>query len=203
MIRNQTVIVVLLYRRVDIHNIRPFFYLCIEMTELGRKRTGIAQNFHELTAKVVEDCGYLLYDDEYISHSSTLRVFIMDKRTNSAVIEDCVKVDRAFDPYCESLDWIPQDFVLEVSSPGVYRHLKTKEHFELVVGEYIQLVLMKPLEAFLEEVFSPKSVLKSKKVRAQLVSVADEKIEIELEDQKIGVNFDQIKKANLDPDLHG
>lgn len=184
------------------HNVRPFLLCSLGAMDLIKKRTGVAQKLHELTTEIVKECGYVLYDDEYITGSSTLRVFIMDAATKTAVIEDCIKVDRAFSPHCETLEWIPNDFVLEVSSPGVYRSLKAKEHFESAVDDFIELTLNKNLEAP-EGVTLSKGATKNKKIRARLLTVADNEIEIELEDQKIGVPFEQIKKANLDPDLHG
>ena len=66
--------------------------------ELEIKRSNLEQKFFELTEKIVHENNYALYDVEYHSGSSTLRVFIMDPETKTAVIEDCVKVDRAFDP---------------------------------------------------------------------------------------------------------
>lgn len=168
--------------------------------ELNKKRTGIALKLYELTEKIVQECGYVLYDVEYIPGSSTLRVFIMDKETDTALIEDCVKVDRAFTPYCESLDWIPEDFVLEVSSPGVFRNLKTREHFNSAVEEYISLTLLGNLTSSAGVELS-KSVLKSKKLRGMLVSVKEDRVILEIENQEIEVLFEQIKKAQLDPNL--
>lgn len=167
---------------------------------LIKAKTGVALKLHELAEKIVNECGYTLYDDEYITGSSTLRVFVMDDKTNTAVIEDCIKVDRAFSPYCEELDWIPNDFVLEVSSPGVYRSLKKREHFQAAIGEIIQLSLSGEL-AIPRNVQLPKSVSKSKKIRGVLKSVDEDKIKIEIEKLELEIAFSQIKKANLDPDL--
>ena len=54
-----------------------------------------------------------------------------------------------------------------------------------------------------ETVSLSKSVLKNKKIRCEISNVFDEELEIVVEDQKLRVPFLQIKKANLDPDLHG
>lgn len=170
--------------------------------EFNRKRSGLGEKFHQLAKKVVSECGYILYDDDYIAGSSTLRVYIMDEKSHTAVIEDCIKVDRAFTPHCETLEWIPNDFVLEVSSPGVFRTLKTKEHFQSSLKEMVLLQLNSNLVVD-ETVSLSKSVLKNKKIRCEISNVFDEELEIVVEDQKLRVPFLQIKKANLDPDLHG
>ena len=178
----------------------PFYIWLRDFMELIKARTGVALKLHELTEKIVSECGYTLYDDEYITGSSTLRVFIMNDETKTAVIEDCIKVDRSFSPYCEELDWIPNDFVLEVSSPGVYRSLKTHKHFELAIGEFIEFSISGSLDLPDGAKFS-KSVMKAKKLRGFLKEVMSEKIKIEVEKIEIEIAFSQMKKANLDPDL--
>ncbi len=103
------------------------------------KRTGMEQKFYEACEGVVRECGYLLYDFEYLGAQKVLRIFIMDEESSSAVIDDCVKVDRALSPVFEENDWIPEDITLEVSSPGIYRKLKTKQHYDWSLGRRIQV----------------------------------------------------------------
>ena len=168
--------------------------------ELEKKRTGVELKFFELTTKIATSFDYELYDLEYIAGSSTLRVFIMDPATKSAIIEDCVKVDRAFNEYCETETWIPDDFVLEVSSPGVYRSLKTLQHFERVKSEMILLSITGKLsEETIEKL--PKSLKSNKQFRGMLKEISDTKITIEINNVEIDIDFSQIKKAALDPDF--
>ena len=89
--------------------------------EFEKKLTGIEEKLFDMTTKVVEETGFILYEMDYISGSSTLRVFIMNKDTGSAVIEDCIKVDHGFTPYMEEADWVPDDIVLEVA--GAIRYM--------------------------------------------------------------------------------
>ncbi len=170
------------------------------LVELELKRTGIDLKLYELSQQIVKTEGFELYDVVYVPGSSTLKVFIMNPETKSAVIEDCIKVDRAFSPYCETEDWIPEDFVLEVSSPGVYRSLKTLRHFELSLGEVILCQIVGGLPA--EEVSKlPKGLQKSNKLRGKLNEVRNETILLEVEGVEIEVPFALMKKASLDPDL--
>lgn len=173
--------------------------------DLNKPRTGVDAKFYDLTTKIVAEQGYDLYDCEYIAGSSTLRVFIMDKATKTAVIEDCVKVDRAFSPFCEDEEgygWIPDDFVLEVSSPGVYRVIKTSEHFESALNEVISVVITGNLN---EEINNdlPKAIAKSKKFRGVLESFNSDLIELNIDGAIVKIAIESIKKANLDPDFNG
>lgn len=168
--------------------------------DFEQKRTGVEKKFYDLTVKIVEDNGYELYDVEYIKGSSTLRVFIMDSETKTALIEDCVKVDKSYDEYCETEGWIPDDFTLEVSSPGVYRSLKTLDHFQSVVGEVISVTIQGKLET---EALAAAGIKDkhAKHFRGTLAQVDSEKLELEFEDNKLVINIGQIKKSSLDPDF--
>lgn len=176
------------------------FFYGVFLLELERKRSGIEEKFFELTTQIVKDQGYELYDMEYVAGSSTLQVYIMDPETKSAVIEDCVKVDRAFNEPVEELDWIPSDFVLEVSSPGVFRKLKTLRHLEMAKGEMIKVSITGKLD---EEQSSglPKSLKKQNQFRGNLVEANENKIILETNDVNIEIDIAQIKKASLDPDF--
>tara|TARA_Y100000590_G_scaffold417296_1_gene516903 strand:+ start:22 stop:540 length:519 start_codon:yes stop_codon:yes gene_type:complete len=171
--------------------------------ELSKKRTGLEAKFFDLSQKIVSECGYEIYDLDYITGSSTLRVFIMDPKTNSALIDDCIKVDRAFNPYCETEDWIPDDFVLEVSSPGVYRSLKTLTHFEMAKGQIVTCSITGDLSDEQKNQLNNKKLSSSKKFRGELKEVNNEYFEIELNGLSLKLAFDQVKKANLDPDFAG
>ena len=102
--------------------------------DIHRERTGVEKKFYHMCEPVVQEAGYRLYDMEYVPTSKVLRLYIQDPRTGSAVIDDCVKVDHALSPAFETETWIPEDVVLEVSSPGVYRHLSTLEHFKTSIA---------------------------------------------------------------------
>jgi ribosome maturation factor RimP len=176
-------------------------YIFVVM-EINRERTGVEKKFYEVTKNILAELSYELYDLDYITGSKTLRIFIMDPATGSALIEDCVKVDRAFSPFMEENDWIPDEIVLEVSSPGVYRHLTTLEHFQWAKGQQIQLQLSKSLSQLLPDEELDKKTAKAKKFLCVLEQVADDHIVVNLdEDFSLKVNFEDIKKANLEPEM--
>lgn len=170
--------------------------------ELVKSLSKVEQKYTDLSLKVVAECGLELYDLEFVPSSSILRVFIRDPQTNSAEIDDCVKVDRAFSPYCEELEWIPDNFVLEVSSPGVYRGLKKIEHFEAAKGSIISCsILGKLTETQIGNL--SKKASKGNKLRGTLKEVTQENIEMDIDGNILSLSFEQIKKANLDPDING
>lgn len=170
---------------------------------VGEVSGSLEQRYWELAQTVVEETGYRLYDLEYIKGSKTLRVYIADKKTGTALIDDCVAVDRAFTPYVEEADWIPDDFVLEVSSPGVYRKLKTPEHFREALGERIQVDLFKTLgeQGAQGAQDLPKKIKNAKRAQGVLKESDTDKIILDADGIEVVVEVANIKKANLEPDL--
>ncbi len=167
---------------------------------LDKERSGLEKKFFEMSSEIIQNCGYELYDLDYLQGSQTLRVFIRNPETDTADLEDCVKIDRALTPFIQEESWVPESLVLEVSSPGIYRNLKTRKHFEESLDEVISLTVVGDLKAEKNKEINPK-VLKQKKFRGLLKSVGSEEINLETENKILAIDFDQIKKANIDPDF--
>ena len=170
--------------------------------DILQERSGLEKKFFHLCEPVVQEAGYRLYDLEYVTTQKLLRLYIQDPRTGSALIEDCVKVDKALDPAFETETWIPEDVVLEVSSPGVYRHIANLEHFKMSIGEIVAVVITGQLSEE-QTTGSPKGLnLKSdKKFRGKLLEADQDGYVIELKGFNLKLNYKQTKKVNLDPDL--
>ncbi len=168
--------------------------------ELNKDRSGLEAKYFELCQEVVKAEGLSLYDMEYISGSSTLRVFIFNEETGTAILDECARVDRAFTPHAETLEWIPEKLVLEVSSPGVYRNLATLEHFKKALGEKVKLSLKEKLD---DKVITnlPKALKGNRKIVAVLKDIRGEELVLGADGFELVVTFDQLKKANLEPDI--
>ena len=60
-------------------------------------------------------------------------------------IDDCEKVSRAFSEKLDEEDFIPDAYILEVSSPGLGRALKKDRHLERSLGEEVEVKTYKPI----------------------------------------------------------
>ncbi len=170
--------------------------------DIQQERIGFEKKFYHLCEPVVQEAGYRLYDLEYVTSQKILRLFIQDPRTGSAVIEDCIKVDHALTEPFEKETWIPEEIVLEVSSPGVYRNVMNLEHFKMSIGEILAVVITGQLTEE-QTAGSPKGLnLKSdKKFRGKLIEANQDDYTIEVKGFNLKLNYKQTKKVNLDPDL--
>ncbi len=159
---------------------------------------GLEKRFVDLCDQILPALGLKLYDLEYNPHNGALKIFIMREDTGTALIEDCVRVDHALDPYIESETWMPEKLTLEVSSPGVYRHLSALWHFQKVVGQPIALVLRDPLDKVLEE--TPKSLKGNKKFKAKLTQAEPEALVLDYRGTELRVPLKNVKRANVELD---
>jgi ribosome maturation factor RimP len=131
----------------------------------------------------LEGLGYELVDLES-SRSGLLRIFIDSPR--GITVEDCAKVSnhltRAF--AVEGIDYER----LEVSSPGLDRPLKRLEDFARFAGSEVTLKLKLPREG-------------RRRFAARLVGVEGGRIILDVEGQRQQLEFDEIDRARLVPDV--
>ena len=166
------------------------------------ERKGIEKKFYDLALEVLSECGFDLYDLNYVSSTKTLKIYIYRTDTHSAELDDCVKVDQAFGPHFETLEWIPSEITLEVSSPGIFRELKSRKHFELALGQPLSLNLTLPLKKVTSVESLPQKISKLKKVEGILKEIHGETVMLELaQGGPVSIPKEQIKKASLNPQI--
>ena len=100
----------------------------------------------ELLLPVAETNGVSIYDVEYVKEGGNyyLRVYI--DKPGGVNIQDCENVSRALSDELDRADFIPDAYILEVSSPGLGRKLKKDKHLQACIGEEVEIKLYKPLD---------------------------------------------------------
>ena len=138
---------------------------------------------HQKNGKIRE-----LVDVEFVKEGPhwVLRIFL--DRPDGIDIEDCQEVSTALSQRLDDEDPIPQAYSLEVSSPGLERPLKKIEDFQRFSGERVQIKTYRAEAG-------------RKKFIGVLLGLADDNVELELDDEKITIPWDNIAKANLFPEF--
>ncbi|MCH5344065.1 MAG: ribosome maturation factor RimP [Acetatifactor sp.] len=87
-----------------------------------------------------------IYDVEYVKEGADyyLRAYI-DKE-GGVNITDCENVSRALSDALDQSDFIPDAYILEVSSPGLGRSLKKDKHLQKSIGRVVEVKLYKPID---------------------------------------------------------
>ena len=99
-----------------------------------------------LLSPIAQANGVEIYDVEYVKEGSDwyLRAYI-DKPEGVNII-DCENVSRALSEALDREDFIPDAYILEVSSPGLGRTLKKDKHLQKSIGEEVEIKLFKPID---------------------------------------------------------
>ena len=100
---------------------------------------GIAEKARALVLPLACSMGYELIDVEYVTENSEryLRVYI-DKRGGIS-IDDCEALSRKFSDLLDRENIISQSYILEISSPGLDRPLKTEADYKRYEGALLEV----------------------------------------------------------------
>ena len=143
--------------------------------EKEKKLAKIEEKVESLIKQNIENLGYELYDVEYVKEAKDyfLRIYIDSKK--GIDLEDCEKVSNSIAELLDKEDVIPEQYFLEVSSPGIERTLKREKHLKDNIGNEVQIKLFKPFEGKKQY----KGILKDfDETKIEIVSQNEEQIEI-------------------------
>ena len=118
-------------------------YRAIRTRNAGR---GIADRVREIIQPTADELGYYLWDVEYVKEGADFILRVTIDSDEGITIDDCEAMSRAIDPILDLHDPIPDQYLLEVSSPGIERELTRDDHFERCVGEKVEVRLFAPVD---------------------------------------------------------
>lgn len=141
-----------------------------------------------MTESTITELGYALYFLEFVKEEGQeyLRFYIESQTGEAIMLEDCEKVSNAVSPIIDEADPIESQYFLEVSSPGLFRQLFTKEHVEEAVGERVQIRLKKAVDG-------------RKKLIGMLDSFDGDTAVIKLDKSSETIACSNIRSMNLEP----
>lgn len=108
--------------------------------------TKIEKAIKEAIEPIVNGLNYKLYDVIYEKEAGEnyLRIFIDNDSTIS--INDCEIVNNAITDLLDEKDFIKNQYVLEVSSPGLERRIRNDEQLNSCIGEKVDAKLLKKIQ---------------------------------------------------------
>ncbi len=80
----------------------------------------LKEEIRSLIEEKINDLGYNLYDISFGSEGGRFALIIKIDKEGGVSVEDCAKVSRIIDLILEEADLIKREWVLIVSSPGIY-----------------------------------------------------------------------------------
>ncbi|MDF2590373.1 MAG: rimP [Anaerocolumna sp.] len=124
----------------------------------------------KLLEPILQSHNFELVDVEYVKEGGNwfLRAYI--DKDGGISVDDCEIVSRILSDLLDKHDFIPDAYILEVSSPGLGRQLKKEKDYARSINKEVEIKLYKPIE-------------KQKEYVGILLSYDTETIKIELDDE--------------------
>lgn len=110
------------------------------------KRETYESRTEQLLSPIAEKNGVEIYDVEYVKEGRDwyLRAYI--DKPEGVSINDCENVSRALSDALDEEDFIPDAYILEVSSPGLGRALKKDRHLARSLGKEVEIKTYSPVD---------------------------------------------------------
>jgi ribosome maturation factor RimP len=141
-----------------------------------------------LIEPVLADLGIDLIDVQYVPRRkrSILRVFADE--IGGIGLDRCAQASRAISDILDRKDVMPGSYVLEVSSPGIDRPLKTKQDFARRVSRTVKLFYSEDDQ--------------EKEITGRIVKVGDQEVELSTEaGESFFISFARILMAKVQIDF--
>ena len=138
----------------------------------------------EQIEKSINLIGYELMEIDCSPNKRGIKIVTFIDHTDGITMDDCVKATKVITPILELKE--DDNYLLEVSSPGLNRKLITKEHFDRFRGQTIKIKLKN-------------KTADRRNFKGQLKSRNGNKIEITEDNKDILIDIDLIDVCRIVP----
>lgn len=136
-----------------------------------------------IITNIAHDFGYSIYDSILVLHGKTPRITVKIDHINGISHLDCEKFSKELSHRIDAQQVI-DDYIIEISSPGIKRELRTIDDFLRFIGS--------PIKGIYQE----NDVRKT--FKGTLTGVDGEIVTINETNKVLTLSYGQIIKANLD-----
>lgn len=155
--------------------------------------SNITEEVAKIAIPIVEELELELVDVEFVKEGRDwfLRVYI-DTPNGSIDIDQCSQVSEKLSEELDRTDPIPQNYFLEVSSPGAERPLKKEEDFQKAIGQFVFIKTyeaingMKEFEGYLLA-YGPEGAEVEMRIKTRKLTVVIDKEKIAL--ARLAIDF--------------
>ncbi len=143
----------------------------------------LLQRVEETALPFLEQMNAVLVDLRIVRQGKVLNIQLLaDKRQGGITLSECTALNRSIGQALEEAGLISDHYILEVSSPGLDRPLKSQRDFKRVVGRKVRFHLTSPVGNALEH-------------EGTIKRIEEESIFIEEKAAEIVIPLAQINKA--------
>lgn len=111
----------------------------------------LLEKIREVSLPCIASHNLTLVDITYYYMANRLVVrFFIDRPEGGITLDECAVVNEELGTVLDSCSWLEQSYMLEVSSPGVDRNLKTRDDFKRVMNRTVIFFLHEPVNGKIE-----------------------------------------------------
>ena len=100
----------------------------------------------KLLDPIIREHQFELVDVEWVKEAGNYYLRAYVDKEGGITIDDCELVSRALSDLLDRYDFISENYILEVSSPGLDRPLKKDKDFARSIGKEVELRLFKAID---------------------------------------------------------
>ncbi len=153
--------------------------------QLSKKKSKVLT---DLIQPLVEDLGFELIElRARQEHQRNILEVFLDKE-NGITLDDCALVSEKLSMVLDVEDFFQHKYYLEVSSPGIFRELKSERDFLRSLNSRVKAVFHSPIKG-------------QKTFVGVLRQYQNETITLDNDTHEFLVKLDEIKKIHLFPDV--
>jgi ribosome maturation factor RimP len=147
------------------------------------EQSEITEELKKVVQPILEDGGFELIEISFnrSRFSATLALFV-DRVGGGVTIGECALLNRKVGEFLDTSSIIQERYLLEVSSPGIDRLLKTKNDFLRCVGKDVKFFLREAINGKIE-------------FTARVLKAEDETVFVEIKNSSLEIALLNIAKA--------
>jgi ribosome maturation factor RimP len=144
----------------------------------------IEEKLRELVTESVSEEGLTLVDMTLIQQSSGAILRVYADKLGGITVGECARLSRKLEMVIENEGVFERRWILEVSSPGLDRPLKTETEFGLKIGEMIKLY-------YSDETGNPAEL------KGKIAGAADNMVTINTDDGQFEIDLAKVSKGQI------
>ena len=147
-------------------------------------KAAIDRRLAEIITPVIEDMGFELVRVRLMSGKTTTLQIMADKPEGGIEVDDCAEISQAVSAVLDVEDPILDEYVLEVSSPGIDRPLTRLKDFEMFEGYEAKIETAEMIDG-------------RRRFKGELAGTEGDEVLINVAEGTIGLKFDWLSDAKL------
>ncbi len=147
-------------------------------------KTAIDRRLADIVGPVIEGMGFELVRIRLMGGKTRILQIMADKPDGGIDVDDCGQISTAVSAVLDVEDPVEDNYILEVSSPGIDRPLTRLKDFDVWAGWEVRIETTELIDG-------------RRRFKGTLAGIEDDEVLVNVEEGTIGLKFDWLSDAKL------